>query len=152
MFTQASSQSHIQPQTSAWPDRLGVYASAACILHCLITPVLLSLSAVFAHLLPSEERTHRTLALLVALLGVIALIRGFRTHRRRRILILMAAGLACIFFAAFAGDSLPAHWYEVAITFLGSAFMIAAHRLNHTFCRDCACTRSTLIPCTLDPA
>ncbi|WP_263379998.1 MerC domain-containing protein [Granulicella paludicola] len=124
---------------AGWSDRLGIWASGLCVVHCVLTPVLLSMSAVLAHLLPSEEGTHRTLALLVSLLGCLALVKGFRAHGRRLIPCLMAAGLACIFFGAFAGDHLAAHWEEVAITCAGSALMIAAHRLNHTFCRRCSC-------------
>ncbi len=123
----------------SWPDRIGVWASALCIVHCLLTPVLLSVSAVFAHFLPADEPVHRFLAVAIALIGAIALVRGIRIHRRRRVLYLMAAGLACIFFGAFAGNHLPGHWAEVGITFLGSILMIWSHRLNHTFCNDCAC-------------
>jgi uncharacterized membrane protein YozB (DUF420 family) len=122
-----------------WADRVGVWASTVCVVHCLLTPVLLSMSVVFVHFLPSEERVHRSLALLIALVGAIALVRGFRTHQRTRVLYLMAAGLACIFFAAFYGDRLPSHWAEVGITFAGSFLMISAHRLNHTFCMECSC-------------
>lgn len=125
---------------SAWPDRLGVWASALCVVHCMLTPVLLSLSAVFAHLLPSEERVHRPLAMIVALLGAIALLRGYRTHRRGLVILLMGAGLTLIFAGAFFGDQLPGHDSEILITLAGSSFMIAAHRRNHTFCRDCECS------------
>jgi hypothetical protein len=128
-----------QSNPALWPDRMGVWTSALCIIHCLLMPVLLSMSAVFVHFLPSEERVHRSLALAIAAIGAIALIRGIRIHRRLCVLYLMAAGLACIFFAAFQGDRLPGHWMEVTITFAGSILMIAAHRLNHTFCNDCAC-------------
>jgi uncharacterized membrane protein YfcA len=129
----------IKPGAAVWPDRVGVWASALCVVHCLLTPILLSMSAVFMHFLPSEERVHRSLALLIALIGAIALVRGFRTHRRARVIFLMAAGLACIFFGAFQGDRLPGHWAEVGITFCGSILMISSHRLNHTFCKNCAC-------------
>ncbi len=115
-------------------------ASLLCVLHCMLTPVLLSFSAAFAHFLPGEEVTHRVLAVAIACLGCLALILGFRKHRRSRILWLMATGLVCIFAAAWFGDSFPAHWNEVALTFVGSGFMIGAHRLNHTFCRDCECS------------
>ncbi len=107
----------------------------------MVTPVLLSVSSVFAHFIPGEEVTHRTLAVGIAAIGAIALLRGFRIHGRRRILALMTLGLAFIFSGAFFGDRLPAHNYEVAITLAGSVLMITAHRMNHTFCRDCqTCT------------
>lgn len=131
----------METQAAVWPDRIGVWTSALCVVHCLLTPVLLSMSAVFVHFLPSEERVHRSLALLIAMIGAIALARGFRLHRRARVIYLMAGGLACIFFAAFRGDHLPNHAAEVGVTFLGSILMISAHRLNHTFCKDCACAK-----------
>jgi uncharacterized membrane protein YfcA len=122
-------------------DRLGIWASTLCIVHCIAAPVVLSLSVVSAHFLPSEERTHRTLALLIALLGVVALIKGYRHHRRLLVVFFMGVGLASIFAGAYWGDRLPSHGMEVVITFVGSCFMIAAHRLNHTFCNDCKCSR-----------
>lgn len=120
-------------------DNLGIWASALCVVHCIATPILLSMSVVFVHLIPGEEKTHRTLAVGIAALGAIALAKGFRTHGRRRILGIMTTGLAFIFAGAFYGDRLPSHGYEVAVTMTGSLLMIAAHRMNHTFCK--ACTR-----------
>jgi uncharacterized membrane protein YfcA len=123
------------------PDRLGIWASMLCVVHCIATPFLLSFSSVFAHFLPGEERTHRVLAMLIAVIGAVAIVRGSRIHGRWRILFLMAAGLVCIFTGAYVGDRLPSHNVEVAITLFGSCLMIASHRLNHTFCRRCtSCT------------
>ena len=50
---------------------------------------------------------------------------------------MMSVGLAFIFAGAFYGDRLPSHGYEVAVTMTGSVLMIAAHRMNHTFCQEC---------------
>ncbi len=123
-------------------DQLGIWTSALCVIHCLVTPIALSISAVSAHFLPSEERTHRTLAVVIATLGALALVRGYRSHRSLRVLLIMITGLSCIFAGAFWGDRLPSHWAEVLITLIGSGFMIAAHRMNHTFCRGCSCSHS----------
>jgi hypothetical protein len=124
-------------------DSLGVWASALCVVHCAVTPILVSMSVVMARFIPGEEKTHRTLAVGVAALGAMALVKGFRTHRRRRILGLMALGLGFIFAGAFFGGRLPAHGYEVAVTMTGSVLMICAHRMNHTFCRTCRRCSST---------
>ncbi len=118
-------------------DRLGIIASAVCFAHCLLTPIVLSLSVVSAHFLPSEERTHRVLAVLVATLGVLAFIQGYRRHRKLRVPLCMLAGVALIFGAAWWGDRFPSHSAEVLVTLSGSSFMIAAHRMNHTFCKAC---------------
>ena len=124
-------------------DQIGIWTSTLCLIHCLLTPVLLSLSAVSAHFFPSEERTHRILAVAIAALGAIALVKGYRRHRSLRVLVLMIVGLALIFGGASYGDHLPSHTAEVLVTLIGSGFMIAAHKINHTFCRDCSCSQSS---------
>lgn len=121
-------------------DRLGIIASAACFVHCILTPVVLSFATVWAHFLPSEERFHRTLAVLIAAIGGFAVLSGYRRHRRVRVLLLMAAGLFFIFAGAYWGDRLPSHLAEVAITLIGSCLMITAHLTNHTFCKSCDCS------------
>src|ERR1700761_1027573 len=93
-------------KTASWPDRVGIWASALCVVHCIVTPVLISLSAVLAHVLPSDEHVHRPLALILALIGAIALVRGFRAHGQKSVIYLMAGGLALIFTGAFVGDRL----------------------------------------------
>lgn len=118
-------------------DKVGIVASAVCVVHCVFTPLLISLSAVAAHLLPGEERTHRVMAAVVTLLGAVALVQGFRQHGRRRILVLMTLGLTCILTGACFSALLPSHLSEVLVTLTGSVLMITAHRMNHTFCRDC---------------
>ena len=133
--------STIQSSWTTTFDRVGVWASAMCFVHCLATPVVLSLSAVYAHFLRSEEHTHRVLAVCITILGAVALALGYRRHNKKSIVALMMLGLAFIFAGAFYGDRLPSHWHEVAITMAGSCCMIAAHRLSHTFCQRCeTCT------------
>lgn len=118
-------------------DRLGVVASAVCFVHCLLMPVVLSLLAVYAHLLPSEEHTHRVLAVIVTGLGAVAVVSGYRRHKRLSVLVFMALGVALVSTGALWGDRFPTHWAEVAVTLLGSRCLIVAHRRNHTFCRSC---------------
>lgn len=121
-------------------DQIGAWALTLCAIHCILTPVVLSISVVSAHFLPSEERTHRTLAIAIAALGAIALVKGYRRHRSWRVLLHMVIGLTFIFGGAWWGDRLPTHAAEVFITLIGSGFMITAHRINHTFCSNCRCS------------
>jgi hypothetical protein len=118
-------------------DRVGIVTSTLCFVHCVATPVVLSLSAVSSHFLPSEEHTHRLLAVFVTILGALATGFGYRAHRRKRVLGAVLLGLLLICSGAYFGDLLPSHASEVAITLAGSCCMIIAHRMNHTFCRNC---------------
>jgi uncharacterized membrane protein YfcA len=119
-------------------DRVGIVASALCFVHCIATPIVLSFSAVSSHFLPSEEHTHRVLAVFVTIIGAAAIGFGYRRHKRKRVLALASLGLILIFFGAYFGDLLPSHASEVVVTLAGSCCMIAAHRINHTFCRNCS--------------
>ena len=67
---------------SSGPDRR--MDITPCVIHCLLTPVVLSISSVSAHFLPSEERTHRALAVAIAALGAIALLKRCRTSVIKR--------------------------------------------------------------------
>ncbi|HEY7302470.1 MAG TPA: MerC domain-containing protein [Bryobacteraceae bacterium] len=118
-------------------DRLGIIASVLCFIHCVFTPLAVSLLAVGAHYLPTEEKIHRVLAIFVATLGGLAIFFGYRRHRRSRVVVLMSGGLFLIFAGAYFGNRLPSHLAEVAVTMAGGCFMISGHFLNHTFCRNC---------------
>ena len=118
-------------------DRVGMVTSALCFIHCVAAPVVLSLSAVSSHFIPSEEHTHRLRAVFVTIVGTVAIGLGYRRHRRQRVLGAAALGLALICSGAYFGDLLPSHGSEVAVTLAGSCCMIFAHRVNHTFCKDC---------------
>jgi hypothetical protein len=84
----------------------------------------------------------QSVAVSIAFVGALALVKGYRNHGRKCVPLLMAIGLAFISGGAWNGDHLPSHAAEVAITLIGSGFMIGAHRINHTFCQECSCSRS----------
>lgn len=66
-------------------DRLGIWASAACAVHCFAAPLLFllvpTLAGIWAH-----PASHVLIALLVLPLAGTVLLRGYRVHRRRWIL------------------------------------------------------------------
>jgi hypothetical protein len=117
-------------------DYLGIGVSLACAVHCIATPLAIAFLPVFAHAIPGSEKVHRVIALAVLSVGAIAFRSGLKRHRRPIILLPMAVGMAIIVGAAFFGDSLT-HIWETGITMCGSFFVIVAHTMNHSFCRDC---------------
>ena len=75
------------PQADAYPhaskfDSVGIAASLACAIHCLVAPFLLLLlpaaGSIWAH-----PAVHWILAALVLPLALVVVFRGYRLHRRR---------------------------------------------------------------------
>ena len=118
-------------------DRVGVFASTACIVHCALIPVVISLAPSIAHFLPASESVHRILVFLLAAIGGLAFRSGFRIHRRKIVLFVMLCALASIAIGAFIGEAGASHPIEIGITTTGSILLICAHVMNRTFCRHC---------------
>jgi hypothetical protein len=77
-------------------DRIGIIASTACFIRCLLRPVVLSLSTVYAHFLPTEEYKNGVLAAAVTLIGTLAIGSEFGRHKESSILWLMVIGVTLI--------------------------------------------------------
>jgi peptidoglycan/LPS O-acetylase OafA/YrhL len=118
-------------------DGLGAGASALCFVHCLLGPVIFVVSPGLAHLIPGDEYVHRGLAIAILAFGVLAVHSGYRIHRRKRVLVVIASGLLAIIVAAIAGDEMGSHAMEVSTTVLGSALLVYGHGLNRQLCREC---------------
>jgi hypothetical protein len=117
-------------------DLAGATASGVCLIHCLLTPAAISLFPGMLPYLPGDVWFHRLLSLGIVLLGVAAFVPGYRIHRRKSLLCLVAMGVACILAVAWSGQSFSLTM-ELALNIPGSLMLVAAHLLNRSFCRQC---------------
>jgi MerC mercury resistance protein len=90
-------------------DAIGVGASTLCAIHCLLLPIVLSFAPTLAHFVPGPEVVHRTLAFLLAAVGLIAFWAGYKVHRRKVVLLLLAVGIMGVTVGAYADFLLPTH-------------------------------------------
>jgi len=127
-----SSQAHLRSHA----DLAGATASGICLVHCLLTPFLISLFPGLVPYLPGDAWFHRALAAGILLLGGAAFAPGYRLHRRKSLLALVGIGIALILAVAWSGESLP-HPLELPLSVSGSLMLVAAHLLNRSFCRQC---------------
>lgn len=125
---QANLRSHV--------DLAGATASGICLIHCLLTPLLISLFPGILSYLPGETWFHRVLAGGIVLLGAAAFAPGYRLHRRKPLLALVGIGIALILVVAWFGESLPQP-LELPLSVSGSLMLVTAHLLNRSFCRQC---------------
>ena len=83
-------------------DRMGVAASVLCAIHCALAPILLlalpSFGRIWAH-----PASHVLVAIFVVPLAIFSIRKGYRTHKKRWILVSASAGI----FFVLAGCALP---------------------------------------------
>lgn len=133
-----SSHAHLRRHA----DFAGAAASSVCLIHCLLTPVLISFFPELIPYLPGEAGFHRALAIGIVLLGGAAFIPGYRVHRRNSLLALIGAGISLILIVAWCGEALS-QAFELVLSVSGSLMLVGAHLLNRSFCRQCHSCKDT---------
>jgi len=111
---------------SGW-DRIGVWISSACAVHCLLMPVLLLALPLWpgAHII--HEVAHPVLAIALVPVTLVAM----RTSKEGALWLFVGLGL--VGMGLFAHDVLG-DLSGSALTLLGSLFLITGHRCNQTCC------------------
>lgn len=128
----ADQSSNSQNSHDRW-DKVGIFLSGLCALHCLLTPLLVLLLPVIGGFF-EQPGVHLTLALIVVPVGFYAFWTGFRLHKEALIFGLGLVGLSMVGGAAI----VPHEWVEIKgldiVTIIGSFCLLTAHYLNRRAC------------------
>lgn len=112
-------------------DTFGQVLSAVCAVHCVSTPLLVTLAPAAASVFGGA---HPVLLGLVIVVALWAFVPGYRCHHSRSVLALALTGVTLLAIAAFG-----LHWslpLETAVSLAGASVMMAAHWLNRKLLRD----------------
>ena len=80
-------------------DRIGIFASVLCAIHCALTPVLLILLPTFGKAW-AHPSTHWGMALIVIPIAGFMMKKGYQSHGKKWIVGLGAIGIICIIVGA----------------------------------------------------
>jgi len=117
-------------------DRIGMFASSLCAIHCIITPFiifLLPVAAVGRIASPCAEWAFLSASLAVGALSLLP--SYFRGHRRSAALRLFTIGLCLILAGRLALESYAV--FETFAVVAGAVLIAAGHAVNRHFCRAC---------------
>jgi hypothetical protein len=116
-------------QQDPW-DRLGIFLSSLCAVHCLLTPILV-LTLPFVAEKFENPWVHIIMAVFVVPVGSYAFWSGFRHHGKWHILLTGLFGLSLIGIAAAMSDVMPVFLFgHEGVTIIGSVFLLTAHVMN----------------------
>lgn len=123
-------------KTERW-DKIGLFLSTLCAIHCLATPLLVLALPVLGEVF-HEEWVHILMALFVVPVGLYAFWSGYKHHRQAKVLGLGIVGLLLVGGASVMPHELhhevvEALGYDV-FTIGGSVLLIVAHLLNRRAC------------------
>ena len=109
-------------------DRVAVFLSGLCLLHCLASPFAILLGPLMSGWLShNETHVHWVLLLMAIPISALALWRGYQRHASSLTLAMGGSGLALMFVAV-------THWFgahmEVALTVAGVTLLLIAHIRN----------------------
>jgi MerC mercury resistance protein len=127
------------PKVQRMADLFAVSSSGLCMIHCLLTPVLLIFLPVLGASVLSGESFHAAILWFILPTSLLALTLGCWRHKERYVAVFCTAGLAVILIAARYGDALFGELGERILTSAGGLILIAGHFRNFSLCRGAAC-------------
>lgn len=111
-------------------DALGVSASVACAIHCAVLPLLFTSVPVFGLELIDNPYFEVGMIALACVIGVVALLHGYRKHHHRLLpVFLFTAGIAFLFAKEVF------HYVHLWLLLPALALIVAAHYVNFRLCR-----------------
>lgn len=129
--------SSAMPKVQFISDRLAMLLSSLCVIHCLLTPILLiSIPALAGVSILNDETFHQILLFFVLPIGVFALSLGYLHHKNKWVVFAGVFGLTLLSSPLLVewiglGHEVLGEYGEVIITVIASFIIVGAHLINY---------------------
>jgi hypothetical protein len=126
--------------TSNSLDKFAVFLSGVCVVHCLLTPIILTLLPVVAASVFIEDVLfHQAILWLVLPSSCIALFIGCRKHKDLLIAGSGVLGMLLLVFIAFFAHDLLTPVQEKIATSMAGLILAYSHIRNYKACQTLTC-------------
>lgn len=132
-----SQVSSTMPKVQFILDKLAMLLSSLCIIHCLLTPILLITLPTFVSVsIFNDEIFHHVLLFFVLPIGAFALFFGYVYHKNKRVVLAGAFGLVLLSTPLIIewmglGHEVLGEYGEVLISVMASFIIVGAHIANY---------------------
>ena len=114
-------------------DKMGIWTSSLCALHCLLLPILVPLLPYVGATFFADSWFERSILTVSLMIGFWALLSGFyRYHRQLYPLYSLVLGGLIYWNKDMFGEA-----YEPFTIAVGAVLIIAAHIINLRLCQSC---------------
>ncbi|MFT4635867.1 MAG: hypothetical protein ACI854_001194 [Arenicella sp.] len=121
-------------------DKFAILLSGVCLVHCLLTPVLITLLPIISlSSLVEDILFHQLMLWLVLPTSIIALFLGCRKHKQLLIAATGVVGISILVAVAFFGHDWFGIGGEKIVTSVGGLILALSHYLNYRACQTTIC-------------
>ena len=124
-------------------DGLGVAASMACAVHCVLAPALLVTGTVLPASVLGDELFHQAMLWMILPAAIVAFGIGCWRHKDRWVLALGMIGLTGMVLSVTVLHDVMGEAGERIVTLLSAAVLVTAHYRNYQLCRSSGCTHES---------
>jgi hypothetical protein len=114
-------------KTRSFSDFVGIFSSSVCIVHCVATPLLITIGANFL--------TYSWLKYVFIIIAFLAIYKATIESSFFKITLLLWASFWVLLFSLFFEKVYPVFKYSGSIS---SLVIIAGHVLNIRYCKKCS--------------
>ena len=150
----------VKCQSHGWLDKLAISMSVICAVHCLVTPLIVTLLPIISTTFWVHENFHLWMVFLVVPTTTAAMFMGCRKHKDKAVAFLGAIGLSFIVFVGIYQYSFHAanpdavcgvcpscsqlglgSFFNITnvLNSVGGLFLACAHVRNYRLCRKARC-------------
>ena len=122
-------------------DKFGIFLSGVCLLHCLITPIVITLVPILSiNLMVEDLLFHQLMLWLVLPTSCVALFIGCRKHKQMPIAVTGIIGMTILIIVALFGHDVFGETAEKIMTSIGGLILASSHYLNFRACQSITCS------------
>lgn len=118
-------------------DKAGICLSVICIVHCILTPLLLLALPAMQMFEWWHGSLHIIFAVIIPLLALAAFIPGYKLHKDARVFKIALIGFVIVIAGITLPHELEIEWLEPVLSIIGSLFLVRAHLMNRNLCACC---------------
>jgi len=117
-------------------DKVGMFSSATCAVHCMLLPFLISILPLYGLSFIVNESFKIIMLMTSITLAILSLCMGYKTHKNKKMFFLFSAGISLLLLGRFAHEN---NWgfSSIVILFIGGLLISGSHFVNNKLCKSC---------------
>lgn len=115
-------------------DKIGVWLSGLCIIHCILVPLLFLFYPAVGENIESHF-LHSVFFLVIMAVAIVSFSTGYKLHKRLEPILYLISGLLILLINLLFHEKLLN--YEMGLNVLGSLLVVISHIKNKKHCNKC---------------